>query len=121
MKKVLSIVLTVALMLTLVACFAGCGKKGGISGKWKLDYMEQGEMKLSISDLEKMSGEKVEFYLELKADGTGVMNSMGEKTDMAYGDGQIWPAEDPSDKVPYKLSGNTLTLEQDGMKLVFKK
>ena len=45
----------------------------------------------------------------------------GEVIEMGWADGELWPAEDPEDKVAFTVDGDTLTMEQDGMKMVFKK
>ena len=54
-------------------------------------------------------------------DGTGVMKMDGETTQMSYADGKIWPTNAPDEKVEFTVKGDTLTLEQSGVKMVFEK
>ncbi len=122
MKKVLSVILVLAMVL----CFAACGKdskSGGsnIAGKYKFSYMEQDGEKLTAADLKALTGAEVDTYVRLDGDGTGVMYSEGTTEDMVYADGKIWPVSDPEDKADLSVKGNTLTISQDGMTMVFKK
>lgn len=113
-KAAFCLSLVAILMVSLVAC-------GGVAGRYNLVSMEMGETKLDIESLKAMAGTDVEMYIELNDDGTGVMNMDGETTQMAYADGKIWPVNEADDKVPFTVNGDTLTLEQDGIKMVFKK
>ena len=119
MKKILSMILVLAMVL----CFAACGKDsksgGSIAGKYKLSYMEAEGEKITASALSAMGGG--EIYIRLDSDGTGVMVSNGTSEDMVYANGQIWPVSEPDDKADFSVKGKTLTIEQDGMKMVFKK
>lgn len=117
MKKTLSLVLVVILV---AACFAGCGKDS-VAGKYNLVSMTVSGETLKISDLEALSGRKMEAYMELKADGTAVMVMEGERTEMAYADGKIWPTEFPDEKASFTVSGKTLTITEDGVVMVFEK
>ena len=129
MKRVLSLILCVVMVLGVAACFAGCGDDGkkaeaGIAGRYNLETMAIDGTEISIKDLMEMAGDEaegLEFYLELKADGTAVMNMGGDIEELVYKDGQIWPEGDEDDKISFTVKGNTLTLEEDGEKLVFKK
>ena len=121
MKKILSVILALALVL----CFAACGsdsKSGGsIAGKYNFSYMEMDDLKYTADDLTEMTGEEIEMYIRLDSDGTGIMYTNGETVDMVYNNGQIWPVDEPDAKVDLEVKGNTLTMESEGMIMVFKK
>jgi len=42
------------------------------------------------------------------------MASDGEVIEMGWEDGEIWPVDDPTDRVAFTIDGDTLTMEQDG-------
>lgn len=118
MKKILSL----ALVLILVAaCLAACGKSGGVAGKYNLVSMTMDGETINVSDLEAIAGRKMEAYIELKADGTGIMVMEGERTEMAWADGKIWPVSDPDEKADFTVSGKTLTINESGVVMKFEK
>ena len=114
MKKVLCSALAVIMLL----CMTACGNN--IAGRYNFHSMNMEGMEVTAESL-KALGSEVEMYIELEKDGTGTMASEGEVIAMGWADGEIWPAEDPEDKVAFTVDGDTLTLEQDGMKMVFKR
>lgn len=115
MKKTLCGALVAIMLLCLTAC-------GGSSKAGHYDFysMEMGGSTITAESLKDL-GADYEMYIELKEDGTGTMATDGETVEMAWKDDQIWPADDPDDKVTFEVDGDTLTMEQDGAKLVFKK
>ena len=119
MKKTVRAALCLSLVAILLVSLVACG--GGVAGHYNLVSMEMGGQKMDIAALQALAGTSVEMYIELNDDGTGVMCMDGETTEMCYGDGMIWPVNDADDKVPFTVDGDTLTLEQDGMKMVFEK
>lgn len=119
MKKCISLVLCAVLLLGMAACFAGCGKS--IAGRYDLTLMKQGDMEIKFKEMMELTGKKVEAYLELKDDGTGVLKMDQDETKMKYADGKIWPEDEEDEKVAFKLDGSELSMEQDGMKMVFEK
>ena len=115
MKKVLCS----ALVAIMLLCMTACGSK--IAGRYDFYSMDMGGgVEVTAESLKALGGE-MEMYIELEDDGTGTMASEGEVIEMGWADGEIWPAEDPEDKVAFTVDGDTLTMEQDGMKRVFKK
>jgi hypothetical protein len=114
MKKVLCS----ALVAIMLLCMTACGNN--IAGRYNFHSMNMEGMEVTAESLEAL-GSEVEMYLELEKDGTGTMASNGEVVAMGWADGQIWPAEDPEDKAPFTVDGDTLTIEQEGIKMVFKK
>ena len=119
MKKSVKAVLCLSLVAVLLVSLVACG--GGVAGRYDLISMEAGGQTLDIASLKALAGSDVDMYIELFEDGTGVMKMDGETTKMSYADGKIWPTNSPDEKIPFDVSGDTLTLEQDGVKMVFKK
>lgn len=115
MKKVFCSMLVAATLL----CMTACGGSS-VAGRYDFHSMDMEGMQITAEALKEMDTE-MEMYIELKEDGTGTMASEGEVMEMAWADGEIWPAEDPTDKVPFEIDGDTLTMEQEGIKMVFKK
>ena len=114
MKKILSIlcVMVIAFMLT------ACGSK---TGTYKLVSMESAEMNLTAEDLEKFG---MTMELIIKDDKNAVLKANGEEKTLTYDDKTFTGKDDETgeeESIPYTLEGNTLTLTQDGEKLVFKK
>ena len=117
------ILVAVLLVLSLTLCLAACGdkeKSGGIAGKYNFYSMSYEGETVTAKDLAAL-GEEMNMYIRLNADGTGVMVTEGESEDMAYGNGKIWSVDEPDEKVDFTVKGNTLTMEQDGMVMTFKK
>lgn len=60
-------------------------------------------------------------YIYFDGNGFGILCIDTFEEYFEYADGQLWYELDPDTKVNYSLSGNALTLEQDGYKIVFTK
>ena len=114
MKKVLCS----ALVAIMLLCMTACGSS--VAGHYDFESMESGGMKITAQSLKDM-GAEMEMYIELEEDGTGTMANEGEVIEMGWEDGEIWPADDPDDRVAFTIDGDTLSMEQDGIKMVFKK
>ena len=119
MKKCISLILCAVMLLGMVACLAGCGKS--IAGRYDLILMKQGDMEIKFKEMMELTGKEVDAYLELNDDGTGLLKMDQDETKMKYADGKIWAEGEDEQKVPYKLDGSELSMEQDGMKMVFEK
>lgn len=119
-KSVLCLVLVLSMFLCLCACSSDKGGKSSVAGRYNMVSMEMDGMVINLEDYAALLGD-VEFYLDLKADGTGKLCSAGEIAEIEWNSTKMWPVEDPTDTIEYKVDGNVLTLEQDGMKMVFKK
>ena len=119
MKKSVRAVLCLSLVAILLVSLVACG--GGVAGRYELVSMEANGQTLDIASLKAMAGTDVDMYIELFEDGTGVMKMDGETTQMSYADGKIWPTNAPDEKVEFTVKGDTLTLEQSGVKMVFEK
>ena len=114
MKKVLCS----ALVAIMLLCMTACGSS--VAGHYDFESMESDGIKITAQSLKDM-GAEMELFIELEEDGTGTMANEGEVIEMGWEDGEIWPAEDPEDRVAFTIDGDTLTMEQDGVKMVFKK
>ena len=114
MKKVLCS----ALVAIMLLCMTACGSKE--AGHYDFYSMDMDGVQITAQSLKDM-GAEMEMYIELEDDGTGTMVADGEEEEMGWGDGYIWPASDPSDKVAFTVEGNELTIEYDGVEMVFKK
>ena len=129
MKKTLKMVLCMTLVLGMLLSMAACdlgsiGGKASVAGRYDFVKMEMEGFSMDLETLKAMGGDEladIEMYLELKEDGTGVLAVMGESTDMQWADGQIWAVGEEDAKVPFTVENGVLTMEQDGMKMTFKK
>lgn len=115
MKKILCS----ALVATMMLCMTACGGSD-VTDHYDFYSMEMEGMEITAEGLKEM-GTEMEMYIELNDDGTGTMASEGKVIDMGWADGEIWPTDNPSDKVAFVIDGDSLTMEQDGIKMVFKK
>ena len=124
MKKTLSICLTIVLVFGMVACLAGCGGGKDTAGKYDLVSMEQNGVKLTMDDLKDMAkamGQDVgelNFYLELKDDGTGQVVLPDGSTDLTWDDKNITAN---GEAVPYTLKDGAITIEDAGIIAIFEK
>lgn len=114
MKKIISRVLCIAMILSLLLTFAACGA----SGTYSLEKVSYGGVSL---DAEAAGFEDGKFYIELSSNGTAVMCFNGEKEDMEWEDGQIWAVDEPDGKVPFELDDDELIIEIEGVEMVFVK
>lgn len=130
MKKVISAIVTAFAVLTLCICLAACSK--GVEGTYKFSSMviEEGSASVEIKANEKYMGVTVDsdaYVLTIKGDNTWTMeinfgaavkqNGTWEEKDGKY----LLSVEGESEVIEATLSGGTITLEQDGMKLNLKK
>lgn len=116
MKKTMKIMLSALLIVSLLACLVACGGGSkGPSGKYTLVSMEAKGMSFDEDTLKTLG---MEITIEFNDDGTGSLNFMGDSEDFTWKDGKM--TADGED-VPFDFSGNTVTIEQDGAKMVFKK
>ena len=114
MKKILCSALAAIMLL----CMTACGNS--MAGRYDFYSMDLDGVEVTAESLEALGG-GLEMYIELEKDGTGTMASDGEVVEMGWADGQIWPLDDPTDKVAFEVKGDTLTIEYEGVEMVFKK
>ena len=116
MKKTLSIIciFVVALMLT------ACGSKG-LSGTYKLVEVEANGQKMTSEDIKNYG---MSMELTIKDDKNATLKSDDSEVALTYDDKQFTGKDQETGEmtsIPYTVSGNTLTLTEDGEKLIFKK
>ena len=124
MKKIVRILLCLALIAGMLS-LAACGGSDDVTGRYAISAMDMGGTEIDgamlDASLTAMGIEREDMYIELKADGTGVMSVMGEVAQMEYKDGKIWPVESPDEKVDFEVDGNELTISIQGMSMTFTK
>ena len=115
MKRTMKIMLSALLIVSLLVCLVACGGSKGPSGKYNLVSMESDGMTIDGDTLKSMG---MEVTIEFKDDGTGTIDFMGESEDFTWKDGKMIS---DGEELPFDFSGDTVTIEQDGAKMVFKK
>lgn len=112
-----------------IALLGGCSPAGGGSaaegpgceGVWDLSGMEQNGETASAEDLASLKEMGMEITIDLAADGSFAFNLMGEKLE------GTWVAKGTdtceltveNETVPATVSGDDLSMEQDGAKMTF--
>lgn len=132
MKKLLSLLLALAMVFTLAACGNKESKtddkkeaeEDGISGKYLLTSVEEDGEEMSKEDMEEEYGD--DSYIEIDEDGTAVMKIDGDKMDMEWEDDEIWNADDEDEKFELDINEKkgtvTVTFEDNGeITLIFEK
>ncbi len=124
---------TLALVLVLVMCCAlivsGCGSKGGDAGSADAGKADSGVMGKWVLTGAKAAGIEVtsdqlsafgEISFEFKADGAVTYNMAGQSFEGAYTEenGTI-NIDDAGAALNLKVEGETLTLDQEGVTLIF--
>lgn len=115
MKRTMKIMLSALLIVSLLACLVACGGSKGPSGKYTLVSMEAEGMSFDEDTLKTLG---MEITIEFKDDGTGSLDFMGETEEFTWKDGKMIS---DGEELSFDYSGNTVTIEQDGAKMVFKK
>lgn len=137
-KKVVAL-LMVVLMTVSVLALTGCGKKNDelqkelensvqnlvdsidvstMAGKYKLVEMTAEGESYGEEELTALEAFGMTITLELREDGTGVMDIYGEQSELTY-DSQNITVD--GEKTPFTKSGDKITFEQDDTKMVFEK
>ncbi len=123
MKKTLSMMLVLAMLLSVVLCFTAC--TASTAGTYYFYKATIDGETYTADDLEdELDGEMdLEDFvcLELEKDGTGTLTYMGEEIDIEWDDEEIWPEDDEDEAIDYKKDGDEITIKIEGDKLVFKK
>jgi len=114
MKRIFSSILCAALVACMLLTLAGCG----VAGRYVLKEVSYGGISM---DAEDAGMDPDDCYIELKANGTGVMCMDGEEFDMEWKDGKIWPEDEKDEKVDFEVEDGELTIEAEGMEMVFEK
>ncbi len=112
MKKTLSIVSLALVAVLMMGILAACGGNKLSDGTYKLVEMIQDGEDLS-DQLSTMEEAGISMDLVVNGDKATLMD-----TELTIKDGKI---SDGNEEIPYTVSGNKITLEQDGTKMVFEK
>ena len=132
MKKLLSLLLALAMVFTLAACGGKSDSKkkdkeeeeDGIAGKYMLVSVEVDGEEMDEEDMLDEYGEG--SYIEIDEDGTAVMKIDGEKMDMEWEDDEIWPEDDEDEKFALDINEKkgivTITIEENAeITMIFEK
>lgn len=117
--------LCIAMALCLVFCLSACNDKeeGGndvSTSTATIYYLSGCRYDQEVYTLDQLEiGDPAQCYIYFATDGTGILCIDGWETYFEYADGQLWEEIDPDTKCNYTVSGDSLTLEQDGYVLVF--
>ena len=118
MKKKVSLVLAVALVLTMLFTFASCGGGSGLkTGYYTISEMSMEGMTLSGDQLEAFGMDPSTVYIKIDGNGKGEISLAGDATELTYNDKEMIFEDDPAE---YTYENDTITIEQDGAKMKFK-
>ena len=131
-KKWMGKILALMLVLACVMGLTACGGKSKAVGKYDLESMETEGMTINVQDMLDTLSESgvemnVEIVLDLKEDGTFTLDmaaldeSESEEGKWEEKDGIVTVSAEDGESIDATLEGDTLTLEADGQKMVFKK
>ena len=86
-------------------------------GYFTFESMEMDGETLTKDDLRAVGGDPDSFFLIINEDGTGTLAIAGEDAQqLTWKDGTLAMG---GETVPYTVDGDTLTLEEDGTKMIF--
>lgn len=117
MKKKVSLVLAVALVLTMLFTFASCGGGGLKTGYYTISEMSSDGMTLTGDQLESYGYDVSSIYIKIDGDGKGEISLVGDVSELTYTDKEMIVDEDPAE---YTYENDTITIEQDGATMKFK-
>ena len=118
--KIIALLMAVTMLLALCAC--GESKQQGNKAAPEVGYfvfesMEDDGESITKEDLKAVGMDADAFYLVMEADGTGYLVIPDEDAEaFTWADSKIKSGDD---ELPYTIDGDTLTIEEDGTKMVF--
>lgn len=127
-KRVLALLMTLAMIFSLAACGDSGGSGGGESaaGTYNLTKMSSGGEEISMEEMSEIAGMDVSMTLELTEDNKFTMDmgvlGDGEKVSGTWkmdGDSLILSAE--GDELSVTYDGKTIVLDMEGEGLTFEK
>ena len=129
MKHSAKRLMCIALVLCALLSFGACKKNAApqvpaavpanTASIYYLSGVSYGEEVYTADQL--LISDPAETYIFFDGNGFGILCIDTFEEYFEYADGQLWYELDPETKVNYSVSGNALTLEQDGYKIVFTK
>ncbi len=122
----------------LSAVLAACGSAGqndsttqpgaDVVGLYQLQHISAAGLDLDAGTLNDTMGTQISIQLEVKADGTFVLDSSMPELNRKETISGTWSQTDgaltfatDSETLPVTLAGSQLTLEQDGQSLIFER
>lgn len=118
MKKIAVLLLAIVMIASLAACSSEKASHNDAGYYTAFSITEDGET-MTQAELEEYG---IDIYLELKEDGTGVLNIAGDESQLTWQDGSL-TAE--GETVSYVVAGGMLTLDlsddDDEFIMIFKK
>ena len=126
-KRVLALMMVLAMMVCLVACGGGSGSSdASVAGTYNLVKMNAGGVSVDIGQLTEQAGVEVKIALVLNEDGNFTLDmsglGVGESISGTWkADGSKLTLNAEGEDVPATLDGKTITMEQDGQSMTFEK
>lgn len=125
-KRVLALMMVLAMMVCLVACGGNGGNDANVAGTYNLVKMNAGGVSVDLGQLTEQAGVEVKIALVLNEDGNFTLDmsavGMGESISGTWkADGNKLTLNAEGEDVPATLDGKTITLEQDGQSMTFEK
>lgn len=118
MNKTIRKLLCLFLILATVSTLAACGSDR--YGRYNLVSVSMNGQSFTIQELKDYIGKQDDMYLDLRDDGTATMVFLGESSEMLWEDDKIWPKANAS-KASFTIEENTLTMDMNGITMVFQK
>ncbi len=121
MKRIVALLMIAIMVFALTACSGGGG--GGSSkpspvGKYTLSGMSENGEATSEEDLKLLESLGLTVTMEIKEDGTGVLDLFGETMDFTWDDDNLIV---DGEKQAYTFDGTTFTMESDETSMTFTK
>ena len=111
----------IAIMVFALACCGGAGGSGASGGKspvgyYKLTGMSENGEPVSEEDLAALDVLGLAVALEIREGGGGILTLFGEESEITWDENNITIE---GTETPYTFDGKTLSMEEDGMALIF--
>ncbi len=119
-KKIIALLMAMTILLALCSCGKSDQQENKAApevGYFVIESMEEDGESITKEDLKAAGMDADAFYLVMEADGTGYLAIPDEDTEFfTWADGRIKSGDY---ELPYTVDGDTMTLEDDGAKMVF--
>ncbi len=116
MKKVLSVISVILVLVCLVSCFAACNAGGVPAGTYKLTALSEGDQ--DYTEYLALLGDAT---LTVNNDNTATMSIYGETVNLTIDPEAHTIANESGEAYNYTLEGNKIIFEQDDTKMTFEK
>ncbi len=123
MNSYIKKICNITIMMICCMMFFGCGKSGNdvkeVAGLYKvLEFVQDGE---EIEGFKELFEHGVFIYFELNEDGTGCMNTAGNKTSFTWDNKELKFGENSVDKVQYVYNSGIINGDTDHYKIILQK